>query len=90
MELFILKRESDGIPLKEMEKASSRIEDLRQQLDSGNEERARITLQRASFQIKLLKALADEAMVKGEKEKLSNILNRCGRHIEVIVNLEPE
>ncbi|HSE83207.1 MAG TPA: hypothetical protein VLB01_01505 [Thermodesulfobacteriota bacterium] len=90
MELFALKGESAGVPLEEMERASGWIEDFRQQLDSGNEERARITLQKASFQIKLLRALADEARVKEEKEKLNSLLNEITSQTEEIRKVNSE
>jgi hypothetical protein len=89
-ELSILKRESADIPPEETEKASIWVEDLRQQVGSGKGESARITLQKASFQIKLLKALADEARVKGEKEKLSNFLDEIRNQTEEIKRVNSE
>lgn len=89
-ELNSLKRDSVGIPSEEFDKASGWIQDVRQHLGSGNEDQARITLQRASFQIELLKALAEEGRIKEEKEKLNRLLRKIRNQTEEIKGVNSE
>src|ERR1700740_2242815 len=63
-ELSRIQGESTDIPAEELSKASRWIEDSKGSLNSGNPERTRVILEKASYQIEFLNALVDESKAK--------------------------
>ena len=98
-ELSRIQGESADIPAEEINRASHWIDDAKSSFSSGDSERANLILQKASYEIEFLNALAKEFKSKKEidemKEFLQKIRNQTeeikttdGQIIEEINNLE--
>jgi chromosome segregation ATPase len=83
-ELSHIRGESTDIPAEEINKASHWIEDAKGSLSSGDSERTNIILQKASYQIELLNALAKEIKSKREIDEMKESLQKIRNQTEEI------
>lgn len=83
-ELSRIQGESTDVPAEELSKASRWIEDSKKSLKSGNPERTRVILERASYQIEFLNALVDESKAKKEIDDIKELLQKIRTQTEEI------
>lgn len=83
-ELSRIQGESADIPAEEINKASHWIEDAKSSFSSGDSERSNLILQKASYQIEFLNALAKEFKSKKEIDEMKEFLQKIRNQIEEI------
>jgi peptidoglycan hydrolase CwlO-like protein len=83
-ELSRIQGEPTDLPAEELSKASQWIEDSKRSLNSGNPERTRAILEKASYQIEFLEVLADESKAKKEIDGIKELLQKIRTQTEEI------
>lgn len=83
-ELSLIRGESADIPAEEINKASNWIEDAKSSFSSGGSELANLILQKASYQIEFLNALAKEFKSKKEINEMKGFLQKIRDQTEEI------
>ena len=81
-ELSRIQGESADIPSVEVNKASHWIEEAEISFSSGSSERADLILQKASYQIEFLHALADELKSRKEIDEMKEFLEKIRNQTE--------
>ncbi len=83
-ELSRIQGESADIPSEEVNKASHWIEEAEASFHSGSPERANLVLQKASYQIEFLNALAAELKSRKEIDEMKEFLQKIRNQTEDI------
>jgi chromosome segregation ATPase len=83
-ELSRIQGEATDLPAEELSKASQWIEDSKRSLNSGNPERTRVILEKASYQIEFLEVLVDESKAKKEIDGIKELLQKIRTQTEEI------